>query len=258
MRLTLTPVFFIAALAGCAATPAPKPRAAPAPVVSLDPAEEPAATESTASPDGQADEELSDREIAERAEALDALETHPTHDALTDGADEPNILGGATGTSLGGLGLAGRGGGGHGSGIGLGTVGAIGHGSSGFGGGQGRSGRSYPLVKPGSSSTNGALDKDIIRRTIRLRMSEFRSCYEKQLQREPDLNGKVVAKFTIGRSGHVVHTTIATGMQPDVDACIKRVFTRMVFPKPTNDGVVTVSYPLVFSPGKKAAPKSSP
>ena len=94
----------------------------------------------------------------------------------------------------------------------------------------------------------GSLSKDQIARVIAAYMGQIQYCYERQLQREPNLRGKVMVKFIIGLSGSVTsaETQSSTMGSPPVESCINGVFRRMPFPSP-GAGIVEASYPLVFN-----------
>ena len=87
-------------------------------------------------------------------------------------------------------------------------------------------------------------DKSPIRRAIRAQMGRFRGCYEQALLKDPKLEGKVVAKFTIGVKGDVVEST-AEGM-PAIDACVAGVIKTIKFP--AYGSVMIVNYPFAFAP----------
>ena len=181
------------------------------------------------------------------------------------GSDSQDALGGLIGNQIGesygvgGLGLAGagRGGGGVGQGsIGLGTLGTIGKGGGGgsgvgYGRGVGRlaaaRGRA-PGVVLGRAGVQGALSKEIIRRVIRRHVNEVRYAYQKELQSNPGLQGRVVARFTIGPSGQVVASTIASSSlgSARVEQDISSAVRRWQFPKPKGGGIVQVTYPFVL------------
>lgn len=150
-----------------------------------------------------------------------------------------------SGGEIGGVGGTGTGG------IGTGSYGTIGHGSgtgSGYGAGAGRGGlRRAPQVTSGSPTVAGGIDKAIIQRVIRRHLPRIRTCYERQLTKEPALEGRVIVKFAIGPSGDVM-TAVASGIHPDIERCIGNAFRAMKFPAPKSAGTVTVSYPLVFRP----------
>ena len=153
----------------------------------------------------------------------------------------------------GGLGLTGIGesGGGSGLGIGLGPLGTLGHGSGlgdgqGFGNGPGGFGHSggrmqpkhavqTPRMRPGSVTVGGHLPPEVIQRIVRQNFGRFRFCYENALRNNPSLQGRVAVRFVIGRDGAV--------------SCVVRAFYGLSFPQPDEGGIVTVVYPIMFTPG---------
>ncbi len=181
------------------------------------------------------------------------------------GTDAEDALGGLIGNQIGeaygvgGLGLVGtgRGGGGTGEGtIGLGTLGTIGKGGgggsgAGYGRGVGRlSGRRAraPQVIAGRAEVRGSLDKEIIRRIIRRHINEVKYCYQKELQANPDLYGRIIIQFTIAATGQVMASVVqkSTMKNKKVEGCIAQAVRRWLFPKPKGGGIVIVSYPFVL------------
>lgn len=182
------------------------------------------------------------------------------------------LLGRLTGESEGTSGLSlsgtGEGGGGRGDGIGLGTIGTIGHadglaglgtggtGTSlngfGFGSSRGRWGRErrkVSVVRWGHGDwISGRLPAEAIRRVIRQNFGRFRACYLHGLLRNPALAGRVTTRFVIGRDGSVSNVGDGGSDLPDqaVSTCVRRAFYGLSFPQP-EDGIVTVTYPIVFS-----------
>lgn len=182
------------------------------------------------------------------------------------GTDPISALGNMWGDSIGdsfgagGLGLSGigEGGGGRGEGIGLGSIGTIGHGAGtgtgqGFGSGGGKLRGTHetktPRVRFGTTSVNGRLPADVIQRTVRQNFGRFRSCYESGLRTNPNLQGRVTARFVIGRDGSVANVSNGGSDLPDpvVTSCVVKSFYGLSFPSP-GDGIVTVTYPIVLSP----------
>jgi hypothetical protein len=201
-------------------------------------------------------------------------EAHGTDALAADGAMWARVLGASGGA--GGLGLSGIGeaAGGRGEGIGLGTVGTLGHGSGAVGpgtGGEGsraagggawsswdgfssrvrgshRVGRIYACGYD-SVSISGRLPPETIQRIVRQNFGRFRACYEDGLRASPNLAGRVTVRFVIGRDGAV--SSAADGgsdLSPGVNSCVVRAFYGLSFPQPEG-GVVTVTYPISFSPG---------
>jgi hypothetical protein len=187
------------------------------------------------------------------------------------GADPENALGALLGSSIGqnvgahGLGHvgSGRGGGGDGRGtIGFGnhnTVGSVGrrggHGLSARARGRLPSRRSRgPVVSTGTASVRGSLSKETIRRHIRRYINSIRYCYESQLQRRPDLAGRVQVQFVISDSGSVSSSHVASSTLDDATAeqCVARAVQRIAFPRPSGGGVVIVTYPFMFQSADQA------
>ncbi len=193
--------------------------------------------------------------------------TSPFGRETSSGLDEVSAQGNMWGDEIGeafgagGLGLTGigEGGGGRGEGIGLGNIGTMGHGAGtgsgqGFGSGHGRLGGSHatrtPKVRMGATSVNGRLPAEVIQRIVRQNFGRFRMCYEQGLTRNPNLEGRVAVRFVIGRDGAVSNVGNGGSDIPDsgVVSCVVQAFYGLGFPQPEG-GIVTVTYPIMFSPG---------
>lgn len=100
-----------------------------------------------------------------------------------------------------------------------------------------------PLVAPG-------LEREQVRRVIRAKRGQYRACYEKRLQVERDLNGKIIMKFVIGAGGEVLTAIVLESTMNDaqVEGCLRRRMLKWRFPKPVGGGTVTVRYPFLFKP----------
>jgi hypothetical protein len=183
------------------------------------------------------------------------------------GTDEVSAMGNMFGDEIGdaygagGLGLSGigEGGGGRGEGIGLGSIGTLGHGAGtgtgqGFGSGHGRLGGSHrtkaPQVRMGATTVSGRLPPEVIQRIVRQNYGRFRMCYEQGLAKNPNLEGRVTVRFVIGRDGSVSNVSNGGSDIPDsgVVGCVIRNYYGLSFPQPEG-GIVTVVYPIMFSPG---------
>lgn len=164
------------------------------------------------------------------------------------------------GRGMGGLGLTGIGigGGGLGTGIGIDRVGTcMGincNGDGKFGASAGRLQMTHKVsgisVRPGGvTQVSGRLPGDVIQRIVRQNFGRFRACYEIGLRSNPNLEGRVTARFVIGRDGAVSNVS-AGGDLPDaqVRSCVASAFYGLSFPTPEN-GIVTVSYPIMLTPG---------
>ena len=163
---------------------------------------------------------------------------------------------------VGGLGPSGVGvgGGGRGRGVGMGDVGTIGQGSGlgdgqGWGNGHGQLGRGHVAkspgaLRPGVTTVSGRLPPEVIQRVVRQNFGRFRACYQTGLSRNPNLEGRVSARFVIGRDGAVSNVANGGSDLPDsaVVGCVISAFYGLSFPEPQN-GIVTVTYPIMLSPG---------
>jgi len=96
-------------------------------------------------------------------------------------------------------------------------------------------------------AVNGRLPPEVVQRIVRYNMAGFRRCYEKGLQKNPQLEGKVTVRFVIGSDGSVTSASDGGSTMPDRDViqcCVSRAKT-LSFPAPEG-GIVTVTYPFVF------------
>jgi len=189
------------------------------------------------------------------------------------GRDPRSAMGNMWGTTIdkafgfGGLGLSGDGeGGGHsGEGIGMGPI-DIGHGDGGGhddgfgpGGNIGHRGHLMPAhatrapdpLRFGEGTVNGHIPREVIQRVVHQNHGRFRFCYEQGLRTNPSLQGRVAVRFVIGRDGSVMNATNGDSDLPDatVVKCVVGVYYNLTFPAPEG-GIVTVNYPIVFSPSE--------
>ena len=208
---------------------------------------------------------------------LGLLQTPPDGAALASPFARPVLVAGRDSTSASGslfdadpgdrfgsdgFGPAGsaRGGGGEGDFVGLDHIGTVLRGSgagpnAGIGprttGGEGGAHRPRgPSLRAANVESNGRLPAEVIQRTLRRQSGRFRFCYETGLARNPNLAGRVSIRFVIDRTGSVNLAQDAGSELADagVVACVARAVADLTFPPPP-DGIVTVTYPLVFSPG---------
>jgi hypothetical protein len=107
-----------------------------------------------------------------------------------------------------------------------------------------------PGARAGATSVSGRLPPEVIQRIVRQNYGVFRACYEAGLAKEPELEGLVRVAFVIGRDGKVSQSRDdgSTLPDPDVVACVVAGFRKLSFPQPEG-GIVTVVYPIQFSPG---------
>ena len=157
---------------------------------------------------------------------------------------------GAKGTQFGSGGLGTRGsgmGGGGGTAMGLGGIG-----TRGFGAGAGAlSGKRAGAVGQvqGAPIILGSLDRTLIEGVIKRRVNALRHCYERELQKDPALTGRVVIQFAIAGDGQVSKAEVQQSSlgSAAVEQCLVRQFLRLTFPQPQGAGVVVVRYPFLFT-----------
>jgi hypothetical protein len=87
-----------------------------------------------------------------------------------------------------------------------------------------------------------------IRELIRPHFSKFRACYDSALAAAPKTEGTVSIKFQLTPEGRVFKAQVvdASLQDPEAQACIVRVFQRLVLDPPT-DGKRVILYPISFS-----------
>ncbi len=129
--------------------------------------------------------------------------------------------------------------------------GGEGFGKRGGGSGFGGRGTATPRVRQAQANVEGALDREIVRRIVRAHINEVRTCYDRGLQKDPTLQGRVSVAFEINADGKVGSSTVQSNDLSDasVATCIAEAVERWKFPKPQGGGVVRVAYPFNLSPG---------
>jgi TonB family protein len=106
-----------------------------------------------------------------------------------------------------------------------------------------------PQIGTGTAEVEGgSLDPAKISSVVRRRLAAIKGCYERSLRRNPDLQGKISVRFTIGPTGAVVEISVESNTMGDeeVARCIVSVMRGWRFPKPEG-GSVTVAYPFIFT-----------
>ncbi len=152
------------------------------------------------------------------------------------GSRGSGLGGGGTAIGIGGLGTKGRGGRGGRSQYGIGAAGNL------------NKKKSNINIKTGNPTITGALDKSIIARIIKKHYSQIRYCYQKELNKNPKLYGKITIKFTISGRGTVSSSAVAvtTMKNMQVESCVAKTIKRIIFPQPKGGGIVVVTYPFIF------------
>ncbi len=103
---------------------------------------------------------------------------------------------------------------------------------------------------PVDEPSTGFLRPEDVRRVVNQRIAAIRMCYERRLQHDRTLQGRVTVRFTIAPAGVVTaaEATENTLADPAVGACIAATFRRFRFPSPEG-GSATFSFPFVLQPG---------
>lgn len=179
------------------------------------------------------------------------------------GAELGKVMGGMrkvglAGNGLNGLGLKGDGnGGGGGELIGFGGINRPGRGKGpgwapegvGILCKAGSDCKSKPMPDPVPSEvTIVGMDKELIRQVIHQHRNEVRYCYELELTRNPNLQGKTSVKFVINGSGGVSTSQVveSTVKSSALETCVAGKVRLWQFPKPPGGGQAIVTYPFVF------------
>ncbi len=108
-----------------------------------------------------------------------------------------------------------------------------------------------PRIVQGIVTTRGSLDKQIIRRVVRLHINEVKYCYDRELVRKAGLAGRISVQFVISAQGLVISSILGSTTMHDtsVEKCVVDAVRRWQFPKPTGGGIAIVSYPFNFLAG---------
>jgi len=97
----------------------------------------------------------------------------------------------------------------------------------------------------------GELKREEIELGVKQGLEGVRACYERQLQRDPSLAGKVTVTFVIDLDGEVKFVALKNSSlnHPVAEACIAEHVGTLRFVKPRGGRTVVVSYPFKLTPG---------
>lgn len=104
------------------------------------------------------------------------------------------------------------------------------------------------------------LTKEAVKDVFRQNVGNFRSCYQKTLEQNPDVSGKILFKFIVNQEGNVQDIAVLeTGPSlrdaqmelhnPEMEDCLRENLKNMNFPKfqtSNSDGNISLTYPMVF------------
>jgi hypothetical protein len=93
------------------------------------------------------------------------------------------------------------------------------------------------------------LTRDEVRLVIRAKLPVIRACFEAGLEHTPALRGRVLLQFTIGIDGKATDVRVSEDDlgEPSVAACLVELIPTWQFPRPRDDGPITIAYPFAFS-----------
>lgn len=142
------------------------------------------------------------------------------------------------------------------SGEGSRAYGASGYGSDNFGGGRlGHGGGSVGakvgnLMVPDFSEgeVNGGLTREQVEAVVRRNSGQLAFCYEKALQANKDLRGRLTLEWIVAASGSVSSVSVASSSlnAKSVENCVTASVKKWKFPRPVGGVNVDVSYPFDF------------
>ncbi|MGF1468383.1 MAG: AgmX/PglI C-terminal domain-containing protein, partial [Sandaracinaceae bacterium] len=129
----------------------------------------------------------------------------------------------------------------------------------GAGGGRGRGGPGAPgrerrevrvQVRTATPRVSGYLSAEQIMRVVRRNFAQVRYCYENELQRQPNLGGRIEIRWRVARNGTVSSARVGSSSLRNarVEGCIVRQVRRWRFPEP-DGGEVDVNFPFILGAG---------
>jgi hypothetical protein len=102
----------------------------------------------------------------------------------------------------------------------------------------------------GSGDFSGGLSREEVDRVVKSRKGTIQACYQRQVNRNPNLGGKLTLNFVIDASGSVQSVRVDHGKSSladsQVESCVKREIQGLKFPA---KGGAVVNYPFIFSTG---------
>lgn len=137
---------------------------------------------------------------------------------------------------------------------GIGTKGRS-SGQAAYGSGEGFGSKTSVAIEPGGAEEEfiGTIDKEAVRRVIRAKLNEVKSCYERVLNTLPKgqrLEGKVVIAWQIVERGAAKNVRVKSSTlgNSTVENCIRDRLGSWVFPEPPPGMIAEVAgYPFVLN-----------
>lgn len=126
-----------------------------------------------------------------------------------------------------------------------------GGGVTGYGDDTGIGGKKSSVITAGGAeeSFQGTIDREAIRRVVKANQNQLKACYERALNRDPGLYGKIVLEWVIGAGGHVDSAKVksSTMGSSEVEQCCVARLKTWRFPDPPKNQEAVVSYPFTFN-----------
>ncbi|MFZ5439031.1 MAG: DUF2330 domain-containing protein [Myxococcota bacterium] len=92
---------------------------------------------------------------------------------------------------------------------------------------------------------SAGLDRDVVERVFQQRKGQLQYCYERELLRNPSLQGKVVLQAVIDANGRVSTATLAQSTLGAGEDCMLARLRTFVFPAPKGAASVIVKQPVL-------------
>ncbi|MDX9719221.1 MAG: AgmX/PglI C-terminal domain-containing protein [Myxococcota bacterium] len=107
-----------------------------------------------------------------------------------------------------------------------------------------------PELKLKRPVIDGTLDKRIIQKVVNQHKGELKACYERELQKKRELEGKLTMQWLIDSSGNVAMVVVQESELNDsaLETCVANSIRHWRFP-PVKGSMIKVSYPFDFSNG---------
>jgi Ca-activated chloride channel family protein len=106
-------------------------------------------------------------------------------------------------------------------------------------------------IELGEISISGGFSKEVIQKTFKQRLSAMERCYQKALEKKPNIQGEVTFQLAIDSSGRVTKVDLVSSKINDkrLEQCLIQKIKELNFPTPeaTDKVTVTVSFNLKAS-----------
>jgi hypothetical protein len=109
--------------------------------------------------------------------------------------------------------------------------------------------RAGPKGSPPGQNVDPELDPAVVAKTVKANLGPVHRCYDDEVAKNPNLNGKLIVRWKIERDGTTkdVSAETDTVADPTLTGCVLDLVRTWRFPPPAG-GTITVSFPFVFQP----------